>query len=150
MDIVVRKMDLSDIPYVYNEELKIFGKSLGEKTLYNEVLYNDLSRYFVVLVDDKRAGYVGSWLTIPNAEILNLFVSEKYRGLKLGTKLMDQVIKVCKEEKIEAITLEVRKSNVYAIKMYEDLGFNINHVRKNYYADKEDAYLMILELEVEL
>ena len=39
-----------------------------------------MSRYFIALVDGKRAGYVGSWLTIPNAEILNLFVSEQYRG----------------------------------------------------------------------
>ena len=148
MDIKVRKMDLSDIPYVYNEELKIFGKSLGEKTLYNEVMYNDLSKYFMVLVDGKRAGYVGSWLTVPNAEILNLFVSETYRGLKLGTLLMNEVIEVCNKEKIEVITLEVRKSNVYAKKMYEDLGFSVSHIRKNYYADKEDAYLMILELEV--
>lgn len=148
MDIVLRKMDLSDIPYVYNEELKIFGKSLGEKTLYNEVLYNELSRYFIVLVDGKRAGYVGSWLTEPNAEILNLFVSEQYRGLGLGKKLMDEVIGVCHKEKIEAITLEVRKSNVHAVKMYEDLGFEVSHIRKNYYADHEDAYLMILNLEV--
>ena len=87
MTIRIRKMDLSDIPYVYNEELKIFGSSLGEKTLYNEVLYNEFSRYFVALVDEKRAGYIGSWLTKPNAEILNLFVSEKYRGLGLGKVL---------------------------------------------------------------
>ena len=146
MNVTIRKMDLSDIPYVYNEELKIFGKSLGEKTLYNEVLYNDMSRYFIVLVDDKRAGYVGCWLTIPNAEILNLFVSEGFRGQKLGTKLMDEVLKVCNDNNIEAITLEVRVSNKYAIKMYEDLGFTVSHKRKEYYANKEDAYLMILKL----
>ena len=147
MNIVIRKMDLSDIPYVYNEELKIFGKSLGEKTLYNEVLYNDLSRYFIALVDEKRAGYVGSWLTVPNAEILNLFVSEEYRGLKIGTLLMDEVISVCNKEDIKMITLEVRVSNHYAIKMYENMGFKISHTRKNYYENKEDAYLMILDLK---
>ena len=71
-------MDLSDIPFVYEEEIKIFGKSLGEMTLYNEILYNKMSRYFIALVDNKRAAYVGSWLTIPNAEILNLFVVEEH------------------------------------------------------------------------
>jgi len=147
MEITIRKMDLSDIPYVYNEELKIFGKSLGEKTLYNEVLYNEMSRYFIALVDGKRAGYVGSWLTVPNAEILNLFVSEKFRGLKIGTLLMNEVMDVCKRENIEAITLEVRFSNKYAKIMYENLGFSVSHVRKNYYANKEDAYLMIKELK---
>jgi len=141
-------MDLSDIAYVYKEELKIFGKSLGEKTLYNEVLYNDMSRYYIALVDGKRAGYVGSWLTLPNAEILNLFVSDRYRGLGIGKLLMFDVLKVCKEEKIELLTLEVRVSNIYAIKMYQDLGFEVSHVRKNYYGDNEDAYLMMLNIEV--
>jgi len=148
MEIKIRKMDLSDIPFVYNEELKIFGKSLGEKTLYNEVLYNDMSRYFIALVDNKRAGYVGSWLTIPNAEILNLFVSEKYRGLGIGKMLLFNVLEVCKAENIQQLTLEVRVSNEYALRMYTDLGFTVSHVRKNYYKNNDDAYLMVMDIEV--
>lgn len=148
MNIKIRKMDLSDIPYVYKEELKIFGKSLGEKTLYNEIMYNDMSRYFIALVDGKRAGYVGSWLTIPNAEILNLFVSEKYRGLKLGVMLMDRVIEVCNDLELENLTLEVRESNKYALALYEQLGFKKGAIRKNYYEDGEDALLMVKYLGV--
>lgn len=148
LDIKIRKMDLSDIPYVYEEELKIFGKSLGEKTLYNEIMYNDMSRYFIALVDQKRAGYVGSWLTIPNAEILNLFVSDKYRGLGLGKLLMQQVIDVCNEHKIEQLTLEVRQSNRYAYNLYKHLRFKEVAIRKNYYENGEDAVLMALELGV--
>ena len=148
MEILVRKMDLSDIPYVYNEELKIFGKSLGEKTLYNEVLYNDMSRYFIALVDNKRAGYIGSWMTMPNAEILNLFVSDKYRGLGIGKMMMFNVFEVCKAENIQVLTLEVRVSNGYAVNMYKDLGFEVSHVRKNYYHNNDDAYLMMINIEV--
>lgn len=147
-NIVIRKMDMSDIPFVYREELKIFGKSLGEETLYHEVLHNPLSKYFIALLDGKRVGYVGSWLTLPNAEILNLFVSEHARGLSIGTMLMNRVIDVCKGHHVEYLTLEVRKSNHYAIKMYEDLGFTLSHIRKNYYGDNEDALLLVLEIEV--
>lgn len=146
MTIKIRKMDISDIPFVYQEELKIFGKSLGEKTLYNEVLYNDISRYYIALVDGKRAGYVGSWLTIPNAEILNLFVSEKYRGNKIGSLLMNEVFSVCETEDIELLSLEVRTNNKYAIRMYQELGFKVSHTRKKYYANGDDAYLMIRDM----
>ena len=146
MDILIRKMDLSDIPFVYKEEIKIFGKSLGEMTLYNEILYNKMSRYFIALVDNKRVAYVGSWLTIPNAEILNLFVIEEYRGLSLGTKLVDEVIKVCHIENIDMLTLEVRVSNSHAIKMYENIGFKVGTIRKKYYENNEDALLMVLDL----
>lgn len=148
MSVTIRKMDLSDIPYVYKEELKIFGKSLGEKTLYNEIMYNEMSKYYIALVDGKRAGYIGSWLTMPNAEILNLFVSEDYRGLGIGQMLMDEVILICEKYEIENITLEVRESNDTAISLYEKLGFYKGAVRKNYYEDGEDAILMVLELEV--
>ena len=148
MAIEIRKMDLSDIQYVYKEEMKIFGKSLGEKTLYNEIIYNDMSRYFIALVDGHRAGYVGSWLTVPNAEILNLFVSEKYRGLGIGRELMDRVIEVCNEHEINQLSLEVRPSNTHAIELYEKLGFKQGAVRKGYYENGEDALLLVLQLGV--
>ena len=140
--ITIRKMDLSDIPFVYREEERIFGKSLGEKTLYNEIIYNDMSRYFIALDDDKRIGYIGAWLTEPNAEILNLFVLETYRGRKIGSRLLQAVLDVCIEAKIENITLEVRPSNVAAIALYTSLGFHEATRRKQYYNDGEDALLM--------
>ena len=146
MDLIIRKMNLSDISFVYNEEIKIFGKSLGEKTLYKEIMYNDLSRYFVALIESKRVGYVGSWLTITNAEILNLFVINGYRGHGIGKLLMNEVISICIEENIEILSLEVNVTNFYAVKMYEDLGFIVRSIRKKYYNDKEDALLMIKEL----
>ena len=139
-------MKLSDISFVYEEELKIFGKSLGESTLFNDIMYNDMSLYFIAIVDGERVGYVGSWLTIPNAEILNLFVSEQYRGQKIGKKLMNEVVDVCKKMNIEMLTLEVNENNEYAIKMYEDLEFFVSHIRKKYYNNKEDALLMIKEI----
>jgi ribosomal-protein-alanine N-acetyltransferase len=146
MNIEIKKMSLSDIPYVYEEEIKIFGQSLGEQSLYKDIMYNDMSLYFIACVDTERAGYVGSWLTIPNAEILNLFVSEEFRGLKIGKKLMNEVIKICIKKKIEMLTLEVNVNNKYAIKMYEDIGFKVSHIRKKYYDNKEDALLMILKI----
>lgn len=146
MSMIIRKMDLSDIPFVYQEELKIFGKSLGEKTLYNEIIYNDLSRYFIALVDDKRVGYIGSWMTVPNAEILNLFVIEKYRGQGIGSRLIQAVIDRCEAEDIADLTLEVRPSNTFAVELYEKLGFERAAVRKRYYADGEDAFLMVKRL----
>lgn len=147
-NITIRKMDMSDVPFVYKEEIKIFGKSLGEETLYHEILHNELSKYYIALFDGKRVGYVGSWLTVPNAEILNLFVSEKYRGKKIGTLLMEKVITVCIDENIKNLTLEVRPSNKYARKMYNDIGFKDSHIRKNYYSNGEDALMMILKIEV--
>jgi ribosomal-protein-alanine N-acetyltransferase len=79
---------------------------------------------------------------------LNLFVSEKYRGLGIGKMLLFNVLEVCKAENIQQLTLEVRVSNEYALRMYKDLGFTVSHVRKNYYKNNDDAYLMVMDIEV--
>jgi ribosomal-protein-alanine N-acetyltransferase len=45
------------------------------------------------------------------------------------------------------VTLEVRKSNLAAQKLYESMGFLTTGVRKGYYSDDgEDALAMTLEL----
>ena len=44
---------------------------------------------------------------------------------------------------MNAMTLEVRKSNIAAKKLYEKLGFNSVGIRPKYYEDnKEDAIIM--------
>ena len=48
------------------------------------------------------------------------------------------------EEGVTSITLEVRVSNVAAIKLYENNGFEKKLVKKGYYSDGEDAYFMML------
>lgn len=146
MKLEISKMDMSDIEFVYEEEVKIFGDSLGVKTLYNEILYNDLAYYYVAYYDSKRVGYIGSWLTMPNAEILNLFVIEEYRNIGIGKALLKQIITLCKENKVDKLSLEVRVSNEHAIKFYESFNFYVGTTRKNYYKNKEDALLMVLDI----
>jgi ribosomal-protein-alanine N-acetyltransferase len=44
------------------------------------------------------------------------------------------------------VTLEVRKSNLAAQKLYESIGFLTTGIRKAYYSDDgEDAFAMTLE-----
>ena len=46
------------------------------------------------------------------------------------------------DENCTLITLEVASKNIAAINLYEKFGFEIVNVRKNYYPDGDDAYLM--------
>ncbi len=146
MELEIKEMQLNDIDFVVSEEMKIFGKSLGKRTLYKEIIDNQMARYFVAFLEGKRVGYVGSRLTIPNAEILNIFVSKGYQRHQIGTKLMVKIMAICNNEKIDFLTLEVNEKNLKAIKMYQKLGFEISHKRKKYYGNNEDALLMILKI----
>ena len=53
------------------------------------------------------------------------------------------MVDAAKEKGLIGMTLEVRKSNEPAIKLYEQAGFNNAGVRKDFYvAPKEDAVIM--------
>ena len=56
---------------------------------------------------------------------------------------MKEMIKLCKESKLVAMTLEVRSSNTVAQNLYRKYGFKMGGIRKEYYSDnKEDAIIM--------
>ena len=49
---------------------------------------------------------------------------EEYRGMRIGTKLMKEMLKLLKEKGYSKASLSVQKKN-YAVKMYENVGFKI-------------------------
>jgi len=64
-------------------------------------------------------------------------------GKRLMTFLIDYL-----RGKAERFLLDVRRSNIRAIRLYQSLGFKIVSERKRYYSDGENALQMVLELEV--
>ncbi len=79
--------------------------------------------------------------------VVSVAVREGYRRLGLATMMMLASMTALKEAYgVEEVYLEVRVSNVPAIKLYEKLGFKIVKKLESYYLDGEDAYLMAKEL----
>ncbi len=142
-------MDMSDVPYVYQAELEVFGKSLDMPMLYDEVIYNPMAHYFIACIHQERVGYIGCWITEPNAEILNLLVQAPYRKQGIGRALINHVIALCQEKGVQALTLEVNQTDEPTIRFYENSGFKIITTRKQYYATGEDALLMMLTIRGE-
>jgi len=105
---------------------------------------------FLVFTDDETdtevAGYVVCWMMFDECQILNLAVALPYRGLGMGMTMIRKVISLANTKGIQKITLEVRKSNQPAIQLYQNAGFVITHVRKEFYSNGEDAYQMQLTL----
>lgn len=111
------------------------------KTNNLEEIYKD--KFTKILVYEKNNKVVGFLMYIELTEtvdILDIIVDKEYRNQNIASCLMDYMISELKES-VKVITLEVRKSNSPAIKLYEKFGFEIINIRKNYY-DSEDGYLM--------
>ena len=99
-------------------------------------------------IDNQIVGYVGVWFVVDEGHITNVAVHSDYRGRKIGDKLVDEMVKLCKENNLVAMTLEVRTSNTVAQNLYRKYGFKMAGIRKEYYSDnKEDAIIMWNQLK---
>jgi len=106
----------------------------------------DCARSHLAVVDGKPAGYVIYWLLSREMDIHNLAVAPAYRRRGIAHALLQAVIADAVRERANRITLEVRKSNEAAQRLYHSAGFMAKGVRKGYYSDDgEDALVMVLE-----
>lgn len=137
-------MNKKDISYIVCDEEKIFGKSLGYDMLEGE-LKNEMAHYFVLEEDEQLIGYIGTWLDLNNASILNFYIKKEYENKGYGSKLLNYSITYLENLGANLISLEVRESNTKARMLYEKFGFEFSYKRKFYYDNGEDAYVYIKE-----
>lgn len=81
---------------------------------------------------------------LDEGEIIHLVCDSKYQGKGIAKQLMQQLIDQHRQQGIQQWHLEVRESNLPAIKLYQRLGFLTVGRRKQYYRNGEDALLMQL------
>ena len=81
--------------------------------------------------------YVDAW------HVMNVAVAPARRGRGVATALLERLFESTAGDVSRGYTLEVRVSNVGAIRLYERLGFRPRGVRRGYYTDnREDALIM--------
>jgi len=106
---------------------------------------NPVSSLDLLWIGDKLAGYLCSWLVADEMQILNVATAPEFRNRGVAGSLIEQRIEKCRAIGLEQVWLEVRRSNVAAIALYQRLGFRIDGIRSGYYRDGEDALLMLRE-----
>ncbi len=93
------------------------------------------------------AGYVCRWCVADEVHVLNVAVDPGYRGQGHGGALLREVLREAREGCAIAVTLEVRRSNAAARRLYESFCFEEVGVRPNYYGRGEDALILRLALD---
>ena len=135
---MVRRAKLEDALNIFLLDTQIFDESLGPNFINNDIRENKMAKYFVYEIGDKLIGYISAWVS-DNTTILSFGVLEEYRRRGVGQMLFDAL----EPEIVGDLSLEVRVSNLNAIRFYEKNGLKKVAVRKDYYADHEDALLMV-------
>lgn len=120
-----------DKSIINNEDLQVYIKDFGSKK-------DDIC--FLAEMDHEIVGAV--WIRMMNdyghiddqTPSLAISVKKEYRGLGIGTKLMETMLVSVKHHGYQSVSLSVQKANP-AVHLYQRLGFQI--IKEN-----EEEYLM--------
>ncbi|MCE4608990.1 MAG: ribosomal protein S18-alanine N-acetyltransferase [Desulfurococcales archaeon] len=107
-------------------------------------VYNELEEGSVGIIDKMKHMFSAPTRV---GHLISIAVLEEYRGRGIGSALLQHTIDAMKNVyKVVSIYLEVRVSNIGAIRLYEKFGFKKARIVREYYRDGEDAYVMVLKL----
>ncbi len=142
MEILINEMTLSHLLQI-KDILSTEFDNFWTYTIFENELKNPNSKYFVALLNNEIVGFAGIWKAVDDIHITNIVTKITKRHMGIASKLLENLINIAKNEKLN-LTLEVKQSNINAIKLYEKYNFKKVGLRKNYYGQNENAIIMTL------
>jgi len=142
-----RPMTEADLDAIMEIEPHIYSHPWSRGN-FSDSLVSGYSAW-VLLDSAKIIGYALMMMVLDEAHLLNLSVAKAYQKQGLGRLLLEHMIAIARKHDATNMFLEVRPSNISAIALYENIGFNEMAVRRGYYPaqnGREDAVLMGLAL----
>lgn len=145
--LIIKSLAKEDVDRVSEIEAEAYGEHHWTKDSFYSEINNKVAKYYTAQLEDGFVvGYIGTWHIVDEAHITTIATSRDYLRNKVAECLIVKSLQDCYNEFIKYITLEVRVSNIPAIKLYEKYGFKSLGTRKGYYQDNnEDALIMWTE-----
>ncbi len=146
--ITVRKMSPADLDQVHAIEDLSFNTPWNLNSFEYEIRNKDAVMK-VAELDNRVVGFVCVRFLLDMTHILDIAVMPGHQRMGIGGILLLDALQEIKRTRPETkhITLEVRESNIAAIKLYEKSGFRKTGRRRNYYSSPdEDGIIMGLDL----
>ena len=140
---ILREMTYDDLSTIAALEAELFKEPWTQADFQRELDQNEFANYYIAEIDGEIAGYFGLWLLFDQAQITTIGTAKKFQRQHVASFMMEAIDQMCVENECEFLSLEVRISNIPAQTLYKKFGLEIVSVRKDYYSDHEDAYLMV-------
>jgi len=150
--VIIRKATINDLNSIqelnnslFDLELNNFDDTLKQgwpfeedgKEYFEDMIKNEI--VFVAQIEEKIVGYLAgsiceqiSYITETFAELDNMCINDKYRRFGIGTLLMNEFKKYCKEKNIQNIKVTASAKNSRAIQFYIKNGFEDYNVTLKY------------------
>lgn len=133
--------DLDDVSAL---EAAAFTNPWTREMLAGELARNPFARVYVLRLPGARvAAFCACWLVVDELHINTIAVAEAHRRQGLALALMRHILTAVSSEGVKRATLEVRRSNEAAQRLYEKLGFVHAGVRSGYYTQPDEDALIL-------
>jgi ribosomal-protein-alanine N-acetyltransferase len=142
--VIERLSGAEDLDAVAALEAASFTNPWTRDMLANELGRSDVARVYVLRLPGQRvAAFCACWVIFDELHINTIAVAPDRRRQGLATHLMHHVMDDAARDGATRATLEVRRSNDAARRLYERLGFRLAALRPRYYEQpQEDALIL--------
>ena len=118
---------------------QVFAEELARSWAYVDVVRK--------VATGRIVAFCNYWLVADEVHLLNVATHPQERRTGHASRLLAHVLDYARRAACRLVTLEVRRSNEVAQRLYRRFAFKAVGVRPNYYVDDhEDAVIMSLDL----
>ncbi len=143
-DLRVERLDAeADLTPIVEIERASFSTPWTADMFRWELRNSDVSATYVMKSGDQVVAFCCVWVVLDELHINNVAVRPEFRRQGLARALLTHVSDEAAGKGATRATLEVRRSNAAALRLYDRLGFAVTGVRPNYYTNPvEDALVL--------
>jgi len=139
----MRASDLDDVMEIE----RLAFKNPWSRQIFIEELERAWAHLDVARDGARVSAFCNYWVVRDEVHLLNIAVHPTARRRGHAARLLAHIIDFGRRQRCRYITLEVRRSNRGAVKLYRSFGFRPVGIRAHYYVeDGEDAIVMLLDL----
>jgi ribosomal-protein-alanine N-acetyltransferase len=138
----IRELDAADLSAIESIEKRAYPTPWS-RSMFASELAKPTSICLGAFEGDELVGYVINSRYVDAWHVMNVAVDPDRHRRGIATALLRRLFELTRDDERRGYTLEVRVSNVGAIRLYEGLGFEPRGIRRGYYTDnREDALIM--------
>ncbi len=126
-------------PIIGKEQVTYMLEKYQSASAIKKAILNDYYHYLMVYKKNQLIGYSAYYIIGNSLFLSKFYVHKPFRGLKVSSLMMKQIILYAKENKLSSVYLTVNKYNKHSIAIYEHFGFLIT---KELVTDIGQGYVM--------
>ena len=139
----LRRLGLDDLDAIERIERVSYPTPWSRSMFASELAKQSSRSIAAATSNDQLVGYLVLSRYVDAWHVMNVAVDPDHRRYGIASAMLDHLFEVTRSDAERGYTLEVRVSNIPAIRLYERFGFAPSGVRRGYYTDnREDALIM--------